>query len=55
MLMLTLLYILFGVNLFQVLIQHGLQFYKCPRFWMTAVPIGVLTWIVFILPVMLTD
>jgi len=44
MLMIVLLYLLFGVNLFQIIIQDGFQCYKTSRFWMIVVPLGILVW-----------
>jgi len=44
MLVLTLLYILFGIYLIQVLMETGFQFYKNARFWMVFVPMFVLAW-----------
>ncbi len=44
MLVLTLLYILLGVNLIQVIIENGLEFYKNSRFWLTFVPMMILMW-----------
>lgn len=44
MLMVTLLYFLFAVNLFHIFSQNGLQFYKSGRFWVIIVPLGILIW-----------
>ncbi len=44
MLVLTLLYILFGVNLIQVIMESGFEFYKNVRFWLVFVPIVILIW-----------
>jgi len=44
MLVLTLLYILFGVNLIQVIMETGMQFYKNVRFWLIFVPMSILVW-----------
>jgi len=44
MLVLTLLYILFGINLIQVIMETGMQFYKNIRFWLVFVPMTILVW-----------
>jgi len=44
MLVLTLLYILFGVNLIQVIMENGLEFYKNSRFWLIFLPMMILVW-----------
>jgi len=44
MLVLTLLYILFGINLIQVMMESGLEFYKNVRFWSVFVPMMILMW-----------
>jgi len=44
MLVLTLLYILFAVNLIQVMMESGMEFYKNVKFWLVFVPMVVLVW-----------
>lgn len=39
MVVLTILYLLFGMNLLHVLTEDGINFYKDGRFWMTFISI----------------
>ncbi len=42
MVILSILYLLFGMNLFHVMTEDGLSFYKDGRFWTTIIPLVVL-------------